>query len=57
MGCILADSHTVGFSTIKILEQVTSMKQFKIPCGIVRFVSSHAQDIIRELDQSSTDFS
>ena len=56
--CILANSrHTVGFSTIKKLEQVTRMKQFKIPCGIVRVVSSHTQDIIRELDQSSPDFS
>lgn len=56
--CILVNSrHTVGFSTIKKLEQVTRMKQFKIPCGIVRVVSSHTQDIIRELDQSSPDFS
>ena len=54
---LAASRHTVGFSTIKELEQVTSMKQFKIPCRIVRVVSSYTQDIIRELDQSSPDFS
>ena len=32
------------------------MKQFKLPCEIVRVVSSHTQDIIREFDQSSPDF-